>query len=328
MLTPQEMLNKVRKMANLDDNAAIGPSIVKLNKPGRLKLQLLAPDSDNLFIKRVMHSIQVVPESENQNIIMIPCQGINCPICEAANSFRKSGITVEELNNVYKSKYPYRNVRSFLTQPEHFILAARVLEDNADEGYYLPKDSEVGDIQLLQFSKSAINSLMTSYSDLIMDNINDTDDDMANYVPPLFGTFEDIASDNKIKSLSISLRIQVQGSWSYLFTFGNKAAEIDVKDIDESKIKIIKDGFMPPTDDYIKSAVDRIHAIKNYFLNNSYSNNDNLVVNGPSFPTKFSTSDNIKSGDIVTSENIVTSKNTMENKDIMDDFNLDDIIPF
>ena len=54
----------------------------------------------------------------------------------------KSGITVDEINSVYKNKYPYPNVYSLFTKPEHHLFCAKILEDNADEGIYLPKEEK------------------------------------------------------------------------------------------------------------------------------------------------------------------------------------------
>lgn len=268
-MTPFEMLNKVRTSAKLDTKDFEKSIAIKLNKAGKIKLQLIAPSEDFLFRARTQHFIPTLPDNEdpNEKTMAIDCQGENCPICDAALSFKNSGVTVEAINEAYKPKFPYQKLRNVLTQPEHFLIGARILTDNAEEGTYLPKDAELGSTQLIQFSKSALNSLMSAYEDYLTDYDGDVED-----LPPLFGIVE--GSTDKIKSFTVNLRVQTQ-PWSYNFTFGNKAAEVDVKDVDMEKLKFIKEATVP-TEDYMEKAVKRIKELQNWFTGiNSYDNANN-----------------------------------------------------
>lgn len=257
-LSPTELLNRVRASAKLDTKEFEKQVAIKLNKPGKIKLQLLALDSEHLFKSRVQHFIPTMPDNEdpNEKIMVVDCQGDNCPICTAATAFKNSGITVDAVNEAYRPKYPYPKLRNVFTQPEHFLFAVRVLADQADEGTYLPKDEAIGSTQLLQLSKSALSSLMSAYEDFVSDSDEDVED-----LPPLFGVFEDGATS--VKSFTVNLRIQVQGAWSYIFSFG-KAVEAKAEEINMDKLKFLTETTKP-TDDYVEKAVKRIHNIQNYF---------------------------------------------------------------
>lgn len=263
-LSPMELLNQVRAKAKLDTKEFEKSIAIKMNKPGKIKLQLLALDSEHLFKSRTQHFIQKLPDTDdpNEKIMVVDCQGENCPICDAAQAFKNSGVTLEQINTAYPSKYPYPKLRNFLTQPEHFLLGVRVLADNAEEGTYLPKDESLGSTQLLQLSKSALSSLMSAYEDFL-----DEYDDDVEKLPPLFGVFED--NKESVKSLTVNLRVQVQGSWSYIFSFG-KAVEVNKSDVDFDKLKLLNET-VKPTDDYMENAVKRIHDIQNYFVGNNKS---------------------------------------------------------
>lgn len=264
MLSPKEMLDKIRSSAKLDENEYGNQIAIKFNKPGRVKLQLLALDSEHLFKARTQHFIPTLPNNDdpNEKIMVVDCKGEGCPVCAAATAFKNSGIKVEDVNAAYNPRYPYPKLRNVFTQPEHFLLCARILADQAEDGKYLPKDAELGSTQLIQLSKSALNSLMSSYEDFI----TDYDDDIEE-LPPLFGIFEDGA--DKVKSFTVNLRIQVSGSWSYLFTLG-KAVEVSFEDVDKDKLKLLEE-MKEPTDDYVEKAVKRIHDIQNYFIGDSSS---------------------------------------------------------
>lgn len=265
---PLDILNKIKNVANLKNEYAktIG---IKLNKPGKIRFQLVAPDVEHLFKTRTQHFIQPLPNNEsNENILVVDCQGENCPICEAANSFRKSGITVEQINDAYNPRYPYSKLRNFLTQPEHFLVAARVLLDNADEGNFLPKDAEIGSTQILQLSRTAFNNLMTSYEDFL----SDYDDDIEE-LPPLFGIVDDCKEEGVLTSLSITLRISVQGAWSYTFSFG-KGVSVKIEDVDSEKLNVISSDIFKVSEDYMKKAIKRIESIKNYIISGNNWNDD------------------------------------------------------
>lgn len=257
-MSPRDLLDRVRSKAKLGENNYEKSIAVKLNKPGKIKLQLIALDSENLFKSRTQHFIQTLPDNEdpNEKVMVVDCQGDGCPVCDAMNAFKNSGVTVEQINEAYKPKYPYPKLRNFMIQPEHFILGVRVLADNAEDGTYLPKDEALGSTQLLQLSKSALNSLMAAYDDFISDSDEDEES-----LPPLFGVFEDGAKT--VKSLTVNLRVQVQGAWSYLFTFG-KAVESKLEEIDTEKLKFLEDTTKP-SDDYVEKVIKRIHQIQNYF---------------------------------------------------------------
>nr|CAI9751393.1 hypothetical protein DGKKSRWO_DGKKSRWO_CDS_0102 [uncultured phage]CAI9752279.1 hypothetical protein CVNMHQAP_CVNMHQAP_CDS_0102 [uncultured phage] len=257
-LSPTELLDRIRAKAKLDEKGFDKQVAIKLNKPGKIKLQLLALDSDHLFKARTQHFIPTLPDNEdpNEKIMVVDCQGEHCPICDAATAFKNSGITVDAVNEAYHPKYPYPKLRNVFTQPEHFLLAVRVLADQADDGTYLPKNEAIGSTQLLQLSKSALSSLMSSYEDFLSDYDGDAEE-----LPPLFGVFE---GTDKVKSFTVNLRVQVQGAWSYIFSFG-KAIETSTSDVNMDKLKFLSDT-VAPTEDYVEKAVKRIHDIQNYFV--------------------------------------------------------------
>lgn len=296
MMSPTEMLNRVRATAKLDTKEFEKSIAVKLNKSGKIKLQFLALDEDYLFRARTQHFIPTLPDNEdpNEKIMVVDCQGDNCPICDAALAFKNSGVTVEAVNDAYKPKYPYQKLRNVLTQPEHFLLGVRVLADQADEGTYLPKEESVGSTQLLQLSKSALNSLMSAYEDFI----SDYEDDIES-LPPLFGIVE--KGKDKVKSFSVNLRIQTQ-PWSYNFTFG-KSVEVNVSDIDIDKLKLLEEA-PKPTEDYVEKAIKRIHDLQNWFtgMKNTASvttsNNSTTSTGGTDLDSILDDSDDLDLDDI------------------------------
>lgn len=256
-MSPLDLLNKVRNSANLGTNTTEKSIAVKLNKAGKLKFQLLAPNEEFLFRARTQHAISTLPDNEDANVkmIVVDCQGKDCPVCLAAQQFKNSGVTTDMLNEAYKPKFPYTKVRNFLTGSEHFLVGVKILADNADEGTYLPKEEELGSTQLLQLSKAAFNSLMSAYEDFIEDNEDDMED-----LPPLFGIVED--SENTVDSLTVSVRVATQ-PWSYNFSFG-KAAKTEKSDINMDKLKLIEEA-PKPSEDYLQKAVDRIKELQNWF---------------------------------------------------------------
>lgn len=266
-LSPTEMLNQVRSKAKLEDSEFSKQIAIKLNKEGKIKFQLLALDSDNLFIPRTQHFIPKIPGSESdskQKIIVCDCLGENCPICSAALAFRNSGVELDTVNETYSNKYPYQNLRSVFTQPEHFLLGARILLDSPDEGSYLPKDAQIGSTQLIQFSRTALNSLMQAYEDYLEDS--EIGDD-SNF-PSLFAIFDD---KDKVNSFIINCRIQTS-PYSYTFSFG-KSNEISIKDVDVEKLKLLS-GLSKPADEYVESAVKRVKDITNFFTSSSFLDED------------------------------------------------------
>lgn len=256
-MSPMDLLNKVRSSANLTTPTTEKSIAIKLNKAGKLKFQLIALSEDYLFRARTQHAIATLPDNEDTNtkMIVIDCQGKDCPVCLAAQQFKNSGVTVEALNEAYKPKFPYTKVRNFLTGSEHFLVGVRVLTDNADEGTYLPKEEEIGSTQLLQLSKAAFNSLMSAYEDFIEDNEDEMDE-----LPPLFGIVDD--KSDIVESLTVSVRIATQ-PWSYSFTFG-KATKVNKTDLNIDKLKLIEDAPVP-SEDYIEKAVTRIKELQNWF---------------------------------------------------------------
>lgn len=305
-MSPRDLLDRVRSKAKLGENTYEKSIAIKMNKPGKIKLQLIALDSENLFKARTQHFIQTLPDNEdpNEKIMVVDCQGDGCPICDAMNAFKNSGITVEQINEAYKPKYPYPKLRSFMIQPEHFILGVRVLADNAEDGTYLPKDEALGSTQLLQLSKSALNSLMAAYDDFISDSDEDEDS-----LPPLFGVFEDGAK--VVKSLTVNLRVQVQGAWSYIFSFG-KAVEAKIEDVDIEKLKFLEETTKP-SEDYLEKAIKRIHQIQNYFtgVNSLIDDEDDEPV--------------VKQKSSGNSSSASSAKDTIESLIDDDDFDIDSL---
>lgn len=253
-LSPMDILNNVRNKAKLDNNDFSKSIAIRL-KPGKIKFQLIAADSDYLFRPRTQHMIPTVPheEDKNEKWMIADCKGTGCPICAAAESFKKSGVELDDVNEAYNPKFPYKTLRAVFTQPEHYLLCAKVLADNADDGNYLPKDSEIGSTHLIQFPRTALNNLMSAYEDA-MDDAEDEE------VPPLFAIFED---DNKASSLTITCRVTNQ-PYSCTFSFG-KVVEVEKKDIDEEKLKLLVEAPEVPEEHYAK-CVKRIKDIQNYFV--------------------------------------------------------------
>lgn len=266
-LSPMDMLNRVREKAKLSTNNEFANSIaIKLGKPGKIKLQLLANSPDYLFKPRTQHMIPTLPHEDNKDEkwLVADCKGEGCPICIAANNFKKTNITVDEINDAYTPKFPYKSVRALFTQPEHFLLCARVLSDQADDGSYLPKDAELGSTQLIQFNKMALNNLMSAYEDFIEDNEEEED------VPPLFAIFDD---EDTAKSLTITCRITTQ-PYSCSFSF-NKAVDVKKSDVDINKLSVLEETKEVPSEHYEK-CVKRIRDIQNYFFSDS---NHSLGIN-------------------------------------------------
>lgn len=257
-MSPMDMLNNIRKKAKLDDINDFSKSIAIRLKAGKIKLQLVALDSDHLFRSRTQHMIPTIPneDDKNEKWLIADCKGDSCPICTAATAFKNSGITLEEVNGAYNPKYPYKSLRAVFTQPEHYLLCARVLADNADDGSYLPKDAELGSTHLIQFSRMALNNLMSAYEDFMDDFDGDEDEE----VPPLFAVFD---GKNTAKSLTITCRVTMQ-PYSCNFAF-NKIAEITLNDVDSDKLKLLAEVKEVPEEHYEK-CVKRIKAIQNYFV--------------------------------------------------------------
>lgn len=299
-LSPIDVLNNIRSKVKLEDSFE-KQVVMRLNKEGKIKLQLLAPDQDHLFKARTQHFIPTLPgeEDPNEKSIVINCMGSNCPICNALSTLKYSNVTVEALNDAYSPKYPYTKLRSAFTYPEHFLIAARVIEDG---NKFLPKDESFDDVQIVQFSRSALNSLLHAYEDMLEDN-----EDALDSLPPLFG----IVNDNNnytVKSLIVTLRIQTQ-PWSYSFTFNTKGVECDLTEINKTERLEQITSDTTPNEDYVEKAVSRINEIKNYFNNSVKSTN---VVSAPN--TKVSNSEPIKEPSI---DDIIDTD--------LDDFDIDSL---
>lgn len=258
--SPMDILNRVRDKAKLNDPQYQQIQVVRM-KAGKMKIQLLALDPEFLFLQRRQHVIPTIPHDDDTNNkwLIVNCQGEDndCPICKAAESFKKCGIDVEEVNAAYKPKYPYKNLRSVLTQADHYLLCAVIMVDQCEDGTYLPKNAEIGSTQFIQFSKTALNSLMSAYEDFIEDlDLDDPDD-----APSLFAIFD---GEDEAESLSITCRITNQ-PFSCTFSFG-KPITAKLGDVDSDKLEILQKGLEAPSDEYIEKCIKRIRDIQNYFV--------------------------------------------------------------
>lgn len=274
--SPLDILNSVRDKAKLDDNYS---NIAIRLKAGKIKLQLLAPDEENLFLARTQHVIQTVPDDDSGNkVLFCDCTG-DCPICREGKKLKELDISVDDINDVYDVKYPFRNVRSFYTAAEHFLLCARVLGDNADDGSYLPKNSEIGSTHLIQFPKTALNNLMSAYEDFIEDNF-DGDIETAEDVPNLFAIFD---GEDFADSLTISCRV-TNSPYSCTFSF-NKVAKVTKEDVDMSKVEKLRFGLDKPSSDMVDKCVQRLRSICKYFAKNTgKSFNDDDFIDEDDLP--------------------------------------------
>lgn len=259
-MSPRDILNKVRNNAKLDENNYNITNVIKL-KPGKIKMQLLTDDADFLFRPRTQHLIPTIPneEDKNEKWLVADCAGNNCPICKAVESFKNSGVTVDDVNNTYNFKYKYKTLRSVFTQNEHYLLCAKILEDKADDGTYLPKNAEIGSTHLVQFNKMALNSLMSSYEDFLDDlNVDNEEDE-----PSLFAIFDGNDEYEVANSLIITCRITNQ-PYSCSFSF-SRSANIAFNNVDKTTLKNFHKAI-EPTEDYVNKCVERIEKIKNYFV--------------------------------------------------------------
>lgn len=292
-LTPMEILNKVKEKAKLN-NEDFSKSVAIRLKPGKIKFQLIAKDDEHLFRPRTQHMIPTIPneDDKNEKWLIADCKGELCPICTAATAFKNSGIELDTVNEAYNPKYPYRSLRSIFTQSEHYLLFAKILADQADDGNYLPKDSEIGSTHLIQFPKTALNGLMSAYEDLLEDAEENIDE-----MPSLFAIFN---GEDKAKSLTITARVTNQ-PYSCNFSFG-KVAEVNINDVDTEKMDLLENPKVVPEEHYDK-CVKRIKNIQNYFVGAENKDREQPVIE-----TKIT---NELSADIVDDD---------------DDLNLDDIL--
>lgn len=259
--SPLDILNRVRDKARLDEKPYQQIQVVKM-KAGKIKFQLLALNDDFLFAQRRQHVIPTIPHDDDPNSkwMVVNCEGENCPICRAAESFKKSGVELEDVNAEYKPKYPFKSLRSVFTQPDHYLLCARILVDQCEDGNYLPKDAEIGSTQLIQFSKTALNNLMAAYEDFIDDFADSQEEDAE--APALFAIFD---GDDTADSLTISCRITNQ-PFSATFSF-SKVTTASLDEVNKSKLEILEKGFEPNNEDYVAKCIKRIKNIQNYFVN-------------------------------------------------------------
>lgn len=268
--SPTDILDNIRSKAKLDNDFAKSTAI-RL-KAGKIKIQLLAKDPEHLFRARTQHIIPTIPNDDDKNNkwLVADCIGDDCPVCMAAQSFKNSGISVDDVNEAYNPKYPYKNLRSLFTQNEHYLLCGRVLADEADEGSYLGKDDELGSTHLIQFNKTALNGLMSAYEDFLDDYDYESEDDEA---PALFAIFD---GEEKANSLVITCRITNQ-PYSCQFTL-SKTVDVNIKDCDEDKLDLLDEANAPvPAEEHMNNCVDRIKDIQNYFIKpvHKQQSNDN-----------------------------------------------------
>lgn len=271
-LSPLDVINNIREKAKLENNDFSKSQAIKL-KAGKIKFQLVAKDSDYLFRARTQHMIPTVPHDDNKDNkwMVADCKGDGCPVCKAVKAFKDAGITVDEINDAYEPKYPYKNVRSLFTQNEHYLLCGVILGDQADNGNYLPKDSKLGDTHLIQFTQTALNNLMSAYEDFI----DDFSDNSENYeeVPPLFAIFD---GEDKAKSLTVTCRITNQ-PYSATFSFG-KVVELEKSAVDFDKLNLLEEA-PEVADEHYENCVKRIKDIQNYFIkNNDYVESKNDIL--------------------------------------------------
>lgn len=257
---PMEILNGIREKAKLNDEDFTKSIAIRL-KPGKIKFQLVAKDDEHLFRPRTQHMIPTVPneEDKNEKWLVADCKGEGCPVCQAAAAFKNAGIGLDEINEAYHPKYPYKYVKSLFTQSEHYLLFAKVLLDQADEGNYLPKDADIGSYHLLQFPRTALNNLMAAYEDA-MDDAMDDELDESSAIPPLFAIFN---GDKSASSLTITARITNQ-PYSCTFSF-NKVAEINIDEVDKERMALLEEP-QTVSDEHYEKCVKRIKQIQNYFI--------------------------------------------------------------
>lgn len=251
---PMDILNGIREKAKLN-NDDFSKSVAIRLKPGKIKFQLIAKDDEHLFRPRTQHMIPTVPDEDDKNEkwLICDCKGEGCPVCAAATAFKNAGVELDDVNAAYNPKYPYKSLRSLFTQNEHYLLLAKVLADQADDGNYLPKDAEIGSYHLLQFPRTALNNLMSAYEDAL-------DDADGEEVPPLFAIFN---GDKTAESVTITARITNQ-PYSCTFSF-NKPAEVNIKDVDAERMDLLENTPEVPEEHYEK-CVKRIKQIQNYFV--------------------------------------------------------------
>ena len=303
-MTPTEMINKIRSSANLDNNNDFSKSIAVKLKSGKIGFQLIAPSEDNMFRARTQHIIPTVPneDDKNEKWIIADCKGEGCPVCMAVNAFKQTDISVDDINSAYMPKYPYKNIKSVFTQPEHFLLFAKITTDQADNGDYLPKNAELGSTHLIQFPRTALSGLIDAYADY-----KETNDDSDEDTPPLVAIFD--KNSDTAQSLSIICRVTNQ-PYSVNFTFG-KVKEIKRSEIDEDKMKLLIEAPEVPAEHYEK-CVKRIEKIKNYFLK---------------IPTaSVNTVTDMDDSDLPFSLGDTPSVKEESTKDSEDDFNIDDLL--
>lgn len=305
--SPMDILNSVRNKAKLDDEPFAKSIAIRL-KPGKIKFQLLAKDADNLFRPRTQHMIPTLPNNDDKNEkwMVADCKGPGCPVCAAVETFKKSGVVLDDVNAAYNPKYPYKSLRSIFTNSEHYLLCARILADQADDGNYLPKDSEIGSTHLVQFPRMALNALMTAYEDA-MENAEDNDTE----VPPLFAIFD---GEDKASSLTVTCRVSNQ-PYACNFSFG-KETEIAYADIDADKLKLLTEIPEVPAEHY-DNCVKRIKKIQQYFVK-SAPTVDNDDMNDDDLP--FTMNEDSKP------ESVTKEKTTASADSDDEDFNIDDLL--
>lgn len=304
-MNQMELLKKLADEAKAKKSTSdsIGNTIIKLNKPGKIEFQLIAPafNEEIYFKKRQQHVIPVSPDNVNDNekTLFIDCKGDNCPVCKAAENtiefFKNNYITLDDINNAFDVKYPYKNYRKIFTQTEHYLVYAKITKDSADKGTYIPEGFELNKTYIIQLSENAFFDLMIEYETYKKNN---------DVVLDLFTSIEDESKD------ALNIVCQVINPYTIKFDF-NGVRKINKEDIDNNKIKFFIENSEVPAEHYEK-CVKRIEKIKNYFLK---------------IPTaSVNTVTDMDDSDLPFSLGDTPSVKEESTKDSEDDFNIDDLL--
>lgn len=315
--SPMDILNKVKEKAHLNENKFVTTKGLIRLVPGKIKFQFLAMDSENLFRPRTQHIIPVTPNNDSgEKVLIADCIKENCPICAAVNAFKNSDIaTVDDLNDELDPRYEYKNFKSAFTYPEHYILCAKVLQEDAENGSYIPKDMKIGDTFLVQFSKMALNNLVSAYQDYL----EDLDEDAEN-APSLFAIFD---GNSTASSLEVTCRINYQ-PYSCQFSFGSsKVNEINIDDVNKDMLDYLDNSNkFEVSEQHLENCVNRIKSIQNYFVRKRSINSSTLFDNS-NIPFNLNFSD-----DDAPPPKAVDTSTTSDSDDTNseDDFNIDDLL--
>lgn len=303
-------MNQIELLKKLADEAkakkaldSVGNNIIRLNKPGKIEFQLIAPapNEEIYFKKRQQHVIPVSPDNVNINekILSIDCKEDNCPICKAAENaiefFKNNYITLSDINAAFDAKYPYKNYKKIFTQTEHYLVYAKITKDSADKGTYIPEGFELNKTYIIQLPENAFFDLMIEYETYKKNN---------DIVLDLFTSIEDESKD------ALNIVCQVINPYTIKFDF-NGVKKINKEDIDNNKIKFFIEKSEIPAE-YYEKCVKRIKKIKNYFLK---------------IPTaSVNTVTDMDDSDLPFSLGDTPSVNEKSLKDIEEDFDVEDLL--